>query len=212
MTKKNSAVLPSTDPTKWTIVDIAEGFAVSTDLARTFAAEMLRRHPNAVLPEETWDALKAAWMVRKRRMIPAEWYEKVGADQYYRVQEAPPEGAENFLHLTADFCCSFSSTDFGKLKGEQPNLHGLIKGVRDSVSMYAASKKQAFESMLKRMLREEQAHGANAKRAFIVALEAYLLDRKKSLANARKRGETGLCEDSVYEKAVAEFLTKIHNG
>lgn len=211
MSKKNPAVL-ATDPTKWTIVDIAEGFAVSTDLARTFAAEMLRRHPNAVLPEETWDALKTAWMTRKRNMVPAEWYEKVGADQYYRVQEAPPEGAENFLHLTADFCCSFSSTDFGKLKGEQPNLHKMIGDVRNAVSMYAASKKQAFESLLKRMLREEQARGANAKRAFIVALEAYLLDRRKSLGNARKRGETGLCEDSVYETAVAEFLAKIHKG
>lgn len=211
MSKKNVPAVTA-DATKWTIVDIAEGFAVSTDLARTFAAEMLRRYPDAVLPEETWDALKAAWMMRKRRMIPGEWYEKVGADQYYRVAEAPPEGAENFLHLTADFACSFSSTDFGKLKGEQPNLHALIKGVRDSVSMYAASKKQAFESMLKKMLREEEARGANAKRAFIVALEAYLLDRRKSLGNARKKGETGLCEDSVYEKAVAEFIAKIHKG
>ncbi len=211
MTKKSISTVTA-DATKWTIVEIAEGFAKSTDTARDYAAEMLRRYPNAALPEETWSALKTAWMTRKRGMVPAEWYEKVGADQYYRVQEAPPEEAENFLHLTADFCCSFSSTDFGKLKGEQPNLHALIKGVRDNVSMYAASKKQAFESMLKKMLREEQAHGANAKRAFIVALEAYLLDRKKSLANARKQGQTGLCEDSVYEKAVAEFLAKVHNG
>lgn len=198
------------DVTKLSIHDLGIQFATLRDGKLGIAAEMLRRYPDGKLSEETKAALEQAFRARKKGLTPDRWYEKVGADTYIHVKDVPSaERQDTYLCLSVDYATGFARHEFGKLRAEQPNLHGLIKGVRDAVSTYVSQTMADLVSQMNKLLKADAAVPRAANKSFKTYVDEVTGLFKKKAARARKDGFTDVPEDTDIEAAVAALYAKL---
>lgn len=210
MAKRNTDTNTVVDITKASIHELGTTFATLRDGKMTIAWELLRRYPDAKLSDETKASLEAAFRARRKELTKDRWYEKVGHDTYIKSDTVPPaDRQDTFLCLSFDYATGFAKHEFGKLKAEQPNLHGLIKSVRDAVSTYVSQTMADLQASMNKLLRLETGTTRAANKSFKAYVDEVTGNFKKKAAAARKDGFTDVPEDSEIEAAVAALYAKL---
>lgn len=210
MAKRNTETNIVADITKASIHELGLSFATLRDGKLAIAEELLRRYPDAKLSEESKASLEASFRARKKQLMTDRWYEKVGHDTYIKVAAAPPaDRQDTFLCLSVDYATGFARHEFGKLKAEQPNLHGLIKSVRDAVSTYVSQTMGDLQSQMNKLLRMETAAPRATNKSFKAHVDEVTGNFKKKAAAARKQGFPDVPTDSEIEAGVAALYAKL---
>lgn len=184
--------------------DAAYRFASNMDTGRKLAAYVMEQDPgfpdNA--REDTLADLKAGFTLRYSENNPGMKYIRKGEDVYVPA----PEGAKDAdcLTITVAYAMGFSGQEFGKLRGTQPNLHGLISTVRDAVSSYVSATLKNLRNAATGLLPgKKRQRGVN--KDWADRMTAQFTAMETSIAKAKKRGDTTAPEDAAYKKAVAAF-------
>jgi hypothetical protein len=131
-------------------------------------------------------AVKQGLSIYRQDTDKGEVYVQEGPDAYTR-NDSPDKGAK-VLHLTAAYACGFTGQEFGKLKGEQPNLHMLVGAKRKAVATYVSNAYRAAIAAVKAGKAGDRGP-RGATMDWLVKLEGIFADRVKAAKVARKRGD-----------------------
>lgn len=110
----------------------------------------------------------------------------------YRTGEtgALLEDPKGNIELNVNVAMAYSGQAFGKLKDENPDLHGHLKAIREKFSKYASNCMADLKTACKRILNEGQTRERAANKAFDEALKAAFDSLDNRAKTAEARGDT----------------------
>ena len=193
-TAKASAdiALTATEPTS--IKDAAYRFARAGETATHLATYVMGQDPS--FPAETSAELKAdlfaGFMVRAHELWGQDYFTRgesgvlVKAGNSLDGKAEYPKGSTT---LSLSYCYSFSQQEFGQLKNKDPQLHGLVKLIRDKFSKYASNNLSALRRSANNILNEGKTRERGATKAFTQSLTDMFVDYDKRVKNAENRGD-----------------------
>lgn len=126
-----------------TTANLAYQYAKTSDDGLGIAAELYKRYPQGLTDEAKTD-IKAGFLLRHAERTKPVQYLKEGADTYTKINRPLKDGEVGLL-MTVELATGYSTHDFGKLKAETPNYHGLIKATRDAAGKYESNKFKRLE-------------------------------------------------------------------
>jgi len=156
------------------------------------------------LKDEARDGIKAGMQVCFCESDKPVTYVREGHDSYRALgaDEKLPKGKG--LKLTASYAVGMSGRDFGKLKGEQPNLHALIKAKRDRISNLIST---SYGRLLQ-LIKTPEGRGTRGEIQDWAARVAEVFETlKKGAKNARTRGDTTVPDSDA--KIATAFKTAL---
>jgi hypothetical protein len=83
----------------------------------------------------------------------------------YNAEWVPVENGG--FSVTLDYCLSYSQQAFGRLKTEDPILHGIIKNVRDPFNKYKSARMKDLKMAVSRLVNEGKPKERNQAKDFI---------------------------------------------
>jgi hypothetical protein len=193
-TAKASADIALTANEPTSIKDAAYRFArvgeTATDLAK-FIMEQAPEFPADTSAELKAD-LYAGFMTRAHELWGQDYYTRgesgtlVKAGNSLDGKAEYPKGSTT---LSLHYCYSFSQQEFGQLKNKDPQLHGLIKLMRDKFSKYASNNLSALKRSASNLLNDGKERERGATKAFTDALKEMFESYDKRVKNAENRGD-----------------------
>lgn len=193
-TAKASAdtALTATEPTS--IKDAAYRFARAGETATDLAKYVMGQDPS--FPAETSAELKAdlfaGFMTRAHELWGQDYFTRgetgvlVKAGNSLDGKAEYPKGSTT---ISLSYCYSFSQQEFGQLKNKDPQLHGLIKQMRDKFSKYASNNLKALKRSANDILSDGKTRERGATKAFTQSLTDTFADYDKRVKNAENRGD-----------------------
>ena len=126
------------------IKDSAYNQALASDKMRGVARYVMTQCPS--FPDQVPDEIKAqlndGYRLRFNESNPPKTYAVVN-DHYILIDGSNPdlEKEKEKVIIGVDYACvSFTQQQYGKLKGENPYLHAIIKEWRDKVNVYCSNR------------------------------------------------------------------------
>jgi len=193
-TAKASADIALTANEPTSIKDAAYRFARAGETATHLATYVMGQDPS--FPAETSAELKAdlfaGFMVRAHELWGQDYFTRgesgvlVKAGNSLDGKAEYPRGSTT---LSLSYCYSFSQQEFGQLKNKDPQLHGLVKLIRDKFSKYASNNLSALKRSANNILNEGKTRERGATKAFTQSLTDMFTDYDKRVKNAENRGD-----------------------
>jgi len=193
-TAKASADIALTANEPTSIKDAAYRFArvgeTATDLAK-FIMVQAPEFPAEVSAELKAD-LFAGFMTRAHELWGQDYFTRgesgvlIKAGNSLDGQAEYPKGSTT---LSLHYCYSFSQQEFGQLKNKDPQLHGLVKKMRDKFSKYASNNLKALKRSAHDLLSDGKSRDRGATKAFTQSLTDTFADYDKRVKNAENRGD-----------------------
>ena len=187
----------------------AETLAACARFLRDIQPDILE----AGIKEEHRKELNEGWQVRFNELHPADLF-IVKEGLYIKVADRKvklPDGT-----VTAEFgvglAMGLTSQEFGKLKGEDPNKHAIIRGWRESFSKYCSGRLAEMISILTKDAKaaELAANGGTVQRKtlnFTETLEKVFAELTKQRKNKTAKGDT-TAPDEIKWRMACDALRK----
>lgn len=176
------------------IKDAAYRFARAGETATDLAKYIMGQDPS--FPAETSAELKAdlfaGFMTRAHELWGQDYFTRGETGVLVKVgnsldgQAEYPKGSTT---ISLSYCYSFSQQEFGQMKNKDPQLHGLIKQMRDKFSKYASNNLSALKRSASNILNEGKDRERGATKAFTQALTEMFESYDKRVKNAENRGD-----------------------
>ena len=189
------------DMLKGSLTDIGHYIATHTDASESMGRALAARFPTGI-SKEAETAIKGGFIKRKAEITASAWYEKVGADSYIALEAKPAKVTEAHLELNVAKALSYTPVEFGKLGGEHPNLHGMVKGFRDATSCYVSKKWARLNEMIRRATAKPATRKTNS---WSESADKILSELVKRAASAQKRGDDSAPDKGQVQKMIAAF-------
>ena len=143
------------------------------------------------IPSESKDALVAGYRKRYSEKHPAKQYAIVNG-QYLLIDDtnklATSKGEK--VNIGVDYAFSYTQQVFGKLKGDNPALHAIVKGIRDDTGAYASNRLGDLKRKASAILNKGKPRDRSATKDFAHYLASVLDDMTTRCLNAKNRGDT----------------------
>ena len=193
-TAKASADIALTANEPTSIKDAAYRFARVGETATDLAKFIMEHAPD--FPAETSAELKAdlfaGFMTRAHELWGQDYYTRgesgtmVKAGNSLDGKAEYPKGSTT---LSLFYCYSFSQQEFGQLKNKDPQLHGLVKIMRDKFSKYASNNLSALRRSAINLLSDGKSRERGATKVFVQSLTDTFSDYDKRVKTAENRGD-----------------------
>ena len=204
MATKSKSVFPSVITS---LKDGAYQQATATQKIRDvafYALDHIAGFPDAISDDAKSD-LYSGYQLKYSENNPAKMYSVINSHYVLRT----PDHNDNVekLELSVAYVMSFTSQEFGKIKNENPELHSLIKGLRDSVGVYCSNRKNDLVRTAKNIIaeREGKAKTRTANKDFDESISAMFESFDTKLKTAKSRGDV-TADEQRYKKAKIAFL------
>lgn len=186
------------------------GYAFATNLGATVslaakAATLIPGFPENVAPEVKTEVI-AGFTLRKAELVPVIEYHREAHDTWTPITGEVPKGVTPH-EIGVAYAMAYSPTDFGKLKTETPNLHRIVKTIRDDVSKYNSNTWSRMVAMYKTSQDGSRERAANA--SWYDAMRKTLDGLATRAKNARTKGDTTAPDEAKIGKAIEAYLTAI---
>lgn len=203
MTKK----LPPVATAITSLKDGAYQQATATQRIRDFAnfcLENIAGFPDS-LPDESKDQLYQGYQLKYAENNPAKQYSVINS--HYVLRD--PEHGDNVekIELSVAYVMSYTPQEFGKIKNDNPELHTLIKSLRDAVGSYCSNRKNDLMRVAKNIIaeREGKSKTRTANKDFDESITAIFETLDTKLKSAKSRGDI-TADEQRYKKAKIAFL------
>ena len=143
------------------------------------------------IPSESKDALVAGYRKRFSERYPAKQYAIVNG-QYLLIDDTnklATSKAEK-VNIGVDYAYSYTQQVFGKLKGDNPALHAIVKDIRDDTAAYASNRLGDLKRKATAILNKGRSRDRSATKDFAQYLASVLDDMTTRCLNAKNRGDT----------------------
>jgi len=164
------------------------------------------------IPTEGKDELYEGYRMKFDILKPKQTYAVIND----HIVLATPEqiAAKNVekIEIGVAYAFSYSSQEFGKLANTRPELHKLVKEVRDACSTYCSNRYGDLKRAANKILNEGKERQRGANKDFAEFVEAWFKDTAPDrLKSASARGDASANEKRFNEAKVA-FMVKWNAG
>lgn len=210
MAKKTDTV-PSTDVEFKDLEDLgyqqAGNFESSQSMAR-FAMAQIPGFPETVT-DEARDKLYAGYRKRFSQRNPAQIYAVIN-DHYVLATEEQKNSKIEQVNIGCDYAFSYTSQEFGKLANSNPNLHKLVKDIREKANTYCSNRLGDLKRAAKKILNEGKERKRTANKNFSEYVDAFFTDALDRLKSAKSRGDAS-ADEGRFNNAKAAFMVAWRN-
>ena len=164
--------------------------------------------PETISPEAK-DELYNGYRMKFNELNPAQIYAVLNGvyANVEQLSEAPSDKTER-VTVGVEFAYSFTNQEFGKLKDENPQLHSLIKTVRDKCSTYCSNRLGDLKRTAKRLTNDGKERERVANKTFDEFVDDWLKNIAPTrLRNAVSRGNNSDLDIKRFNEAVVAFRT-----
>lgn len=197
------------DVTISSIKDLGYQQAKTGDTLRSqgqYALANLAGFPESVTDEDKTQ-LYEGYRLRFSENNPTKVYAVVDGNYVLATDEMIANKKVEKIKLSVDYVFSFSQQQFGQLKNEQPQLHALHKGVRDTTNKYCSNRLNDLKRVARSILNEGKTRERSATVLFGERVILALDDLKAKCKTAQSRGDDTADEKRLRDACVA-FMTK----
>lgn len=174
------------------VKDAAYKFAKTGETSATIARYVMDN--DAAFPDEVSKELKvdlnAGFMLRASELWGDEYY-KIGDGGTYIplgnsivLKNETPQGS---IRVGLAYCFAMSQQEFGQLKNKDPQLHGIVKPMRDKFSKYSHNNITALKLAARSLLNDGKSKARTGNKNFVDALIEMFITFDKRVLNAEAR-------------------------
>jgi len=176
------------------VKDAAYRFAKTGETSATIARYVMDN--DASFPDEVSKELKAdlnaGFMLRATELWGDEFY-KIGDGGTYIplgnsivLKNETPQGS---IRVGLSYCFAMSQQEFGQLKNKDPQLHSIVKPMRDRFSKYSHNNIAALKLAARALLNDGKSRERGATKNFSEALAEMFSTYDKRAKNAEARND-----------------------
>lgn len=180
--------------TPTSVKDAAYKFARAGETSASIARYIMDNDPS--FPDEVSKELKAdlnaGFMLRASELWGDEFY-KLGDGGTYiplgnsiTLQNVAPEKS---IRIGLSYCFAMSQQEFGQLKNKDPQLHSIVKPMRDKFSKYSHNNIAALKLAARALLNDGKSRDRGATKNFTEALTDMFESFDKRVKNAEARND-----------------------
>lgn len=141
------------------IRDFGYRLAQHEDVGLDFARWALANIPDLLdLGEENKRLLQSGFLMRKQEITKPVFAKRIGVDAYQLTDKA----GDDVVTVDIDYAFSYSQQQFGSLRTKQPELHKLLKPMRDDGSKYVSGKIKALMRKVSELNPKQRERGETA--------------------------------------------------
>ena len=164
------------------------------------------------IPTEGRDELYEGYRMKFDILKPKQTYAVIND----HIVLATPEhlAAKNVekIEIGVAYAFSYSSQEFGKLANTRPELHKLVKEVRDACSTYCSNRYGDLKRAANKILNEGKERQRGANKDFAEFVETWFKDTAPDrLKSASARGDA-TANDKRFNEAKVAFMVKWNAG
>ena len=174
------------------VKDAAYKFAKTGETSATIARYVMDN--DAAFPDEVSKELKAdlnaGFMLRASELWGDEFY-KIGDGGTYIplgnsivLKNETPKGS---IRVGLSYCFAMSQQEFGQLKNKDPQLHSIVKPMRDKFSKYSHNNITALKLAARSLLNDGKSKARTGNKNFVDALIEMFITFDKRVLNAEAR-------------------------
>ncbi len=156
-------------------------------------------------PKEVKEELFAGFQLRANELWGSKSYRN--GDTGALIED--PNGG---ICLDVNVAMAYTAQSYGKLKDENPALHGLIRVWRDRFSKYASNCMGDLKTACKRILNEDTPRERASNKTFAEALKEAFASLDKRVKVAQARTLTDSTADPVKYRMAVDAFWKVYNG
>lgn len=172
--------------------DAAYKFAKTGETSATIARYVMDN--DASFPDEVSKELKAdlnaGFMLRATELWGDEYY-KIGDGGTYIplgnsivLKNETPKGS---IRVGLSYCFAMSQQEFGQLKNKDPQLHSIVKPMRDKFSKYSHNNISALKLAARALMNDGKSKARTGNKNFVDALIEMFVTFDKRVLNAEAR-------------------------
>lgn len=152
--------------------------------------------------KETMEEVQSGYLLKYTEYNPNQRYIREDSDRYVPLTGEKPEGKE-VLEIGAAFAMSYTSQQFGALRKDTPNLHGIVKEWREKFSKYSSNAWNNLLANHRKLHAVPQERGVN--KDFLKYLEETLSAMETRNKTALSRGDGSAIGTERLKYAIAQF-------
>ena len=174
------------------VKDAAYKFARAGETSASIARYIMDN--DASFPDEVSKELKAdlnaGFMLRATELWGDEFYKLGDGGTYIPMgnsivlKNETPQGS---IRIGLSYCFAMSQQEFGQLKNKDPQLHGIVKPMRDKFSKYAHNNIAALKLAARSLLNDGKTKARTGNKNFVDALTEMFATFDKRVLNAEAR-------------------------
>jgi len=160
------------------------------------------------IPSESKEALTVGYRKRYSEKHPAKQYAIVNG-QYLLIDDTNKLASSKAekINIGVDYAYSYSQQMFGKLRGDNPALHAIIKDIRDDTGSYTSNRLGDLKRKAKEIQNKGKSRDRSATKDFAQYVASVLDDMTTRCLNAKGRGDTSADAEKL-KLAKAAFNAK----
>jgi hypothetical protein len=176
------------------IKDAAYKFARAGETSASIARYIVDNDPS--FPDEVSKELKAdlnaGFMLRATELWGDEFYKLGDGGTYIPMGNSivlKNVAPEKSIRIGLSYCFAMSQQEFGQLKNKDPQLHGIVKPMRDKFSKYSHNNIAALKLAARALLNDGKSRERGATKNFTEALTDMFESFDKRVKNAEARND-----------------------
>jgi|DEB0MinimDraft_3_1074331.scaffolds.fasta_scaffold39537_1 hypothetical protein len=167
-----------------------------------WAIDHIAGFPETTSPEAKSELFEG-YRLRYSENKPAKTFVVVDGNYLPEDDVKAKKSAERVV-VSVDFAFSFSNQEFGKLKTENPNLHGIVGKIRKETQTYCSNRFGALVSQAKRLINHQNGKPARTELTFVESLTKMFEAQEKSCKIKQAKGDA-VANVVKYKMAVDAF-------
>jgi hypothetical protein len=174
--------------------DAAYKFAKTGETSASIARYVMDNDPS--FPDEVSKELKAdlnaGFMLRATELWGDQFYKLGDGGTYIPMGnsiELKNVAPEKSIRIGLSYCFAMSQQEFGQLKNKDPQLHGIVKPMRDKFSKYSHNNIAALKLAARSLLNDGKSRERGATKNFTEALTDMFEAYDKRVKNAEARSD-----------------------
>jgi hypothetical protein len=181
----------------------------STQNMAKFAMAQIPDFPESI-DDEARSKLYSGYRRRYNQLNPAVVYAVIN-DHYVLATEEQKTQKIELVNIGVDYAFSFSSQEFGKLANTNPNLHEIIKKIRDKTGTYCSNRLNDLKREAKKILNQGKERKRTANKNFNEYVDAFFTEAFDRLKSAKSRGDT-TADEKRFNAAKVAFMVAWKHG
>jgi len=160
------------------------------------------------IPSETRDELYDGYRMKFDALKPAKTYAVINDHIVLATDEHKKAKNVEKIEIGVAYAFSYSSQEFGKLANTRPELHKLLKDVRDDCSTYCSNRLGDLKRAATKILKNGKDRQRGANKDFAEFVEAWFKDTAPDrLKSASARGDSS-ADSKRFNEAKVAFMVK----
>ena len=182
------------------------GATQTIETVAQYCLETVAGFPESISTEAK-DELYGGYRMKFSELKPAKSFAVVDGN-YVILETLGDQDVSKVEQVTigVEFAYSYTNQEFGKLKDENPQLHSLIKNVRETCSTYCSNRLGDLKRAAKRLLNSGKERERTANKTFGDYVNEWLKDTAPTrLKNAIARKNNSQSDAERFNRAVIAF-------